>query len=136
MTIGWAEYGSISQQPMGSNMMTRTLQCPLCHGPIEDDEVAAWTHALALHPLPRTDTVEDNLKRSGDLGDHLLRVARGVEALSKEFEKYVIREPGDYVRHAALLARGRGHVVMNTPISPSNSAQSDLTYATRRKRKK
>ena len=65
---------------------------------------------------------------------HLLKVARGEDALSKDLAAF--RGPGGTVKHAATLAKhGRHGVVLNTPVTAPKSPPSDTTFATPRKRR-
>jgi len=107
------------------------LDCPLCGTQIRNDEIDVFMHILEWHPY----LLYKDGKRVDGVWEHLLLVARGEVPLDSKLSKYVIRSAADHTRHAALLARTKANVVLNTSIADYKSPSSNITYGTRKKRK-
>lgn len=107
------------------------LSCPLCDQAIEQTLESFRSHVYVFHGPPSS---LDYFERWAELSQHLWQVAHGLEPLSSRLEG--LRGPGSYTRHAALLAKSRAKLVLNTPVSTGKVPPSNITYATPRKPKK
>jgi|JI10StandDraft_1071094.scaffolds.fasta_scaffold1383619_1 hypothetical protein len=112
-------------------MNQANLKCPLCDAHINDDEFDPFMHFMKWHPYL---LYKDGEWTQG-VFEHLILVARGEMPLDEKFDKYVIRTASDHTRHAALLARHNSGLVLNTRITNYKSPSSDVTHASKRKRR-
>lgn len=117
-------------------MTTNQRLCPICNELLgKDDE--ATRHFESWHPLffPREMSLEVfHFDFLPNFYIHLLRVLNGSEQLNSMYERYIVRNAADHVRYAAQRS-SRGDIVLNTGITSVNSPASNITYATRKKRR-
>lgn len=109
------------------------LICPLCGMP-QKDHFALSLHAFALHPLSGTPGIE-YMHSMLEFSEHLIMVAMGEVELAERFRKYIVKGSGAHARHAAQIAMGKGRIVFGTQVSPLGRSLSNVTYATKKRRK-
>jgi hypothetical protein len=119
-------------------VMTHSKRCPICNIclPLEGDEIV--DHLFKRHPLSKPrgmDLAEYYFEYLPEYEKHLIRVLNGEEILSAKYEKYIVRSASDYVRYVAQGNIHKTKIILNTDISSPSARSSNITYATKKKRK-
>src|SRR5690606_28627230 len=113
--------------------------CPICLQPFPKDGERFFYHLFTWHPLSYNPLNAEQAWFCITNTDAYLKNAYfsflGKERLDPRFERYIVKTAKDHVRHTARMKFKKAGIVAKTTAFTGKSPPSNITHATKRKRK-